>query len=763
VPASFMRCRDCVLYEERTTIVDGNGPQSSPLFVVGEAPGEREDKTGIPFVGSSGQLLRTTVYKYAGGMPVYFTNSVRCRPPGNRDPRTEELGECRKWLVEELREVRPTVVLALGKIAAYQVGQALEQLDWVPEYYEAIHPAATLSGRSPEKRKLFEDQVRVAVTAATGERWIRDVPIPEPWEYTDDIERIMFPTTEWLAADTETDSLEDGIGNRRVGWSVSDGVHTTFTTSHPNVYLSAVPHVYLHNAAYDLPQLGLDPWDFNGYDDTMLMCYVYRYWERVGLKEVGPRITGIEMEKIGEILGTGKKQIPFSEALRENPERSRMYAAKDALITSRVAKYVKPRLEQDKKLWWYYRQVEKPLIPIIIGMQERGVMIDREKLREIGDELDTEYEERSSNLRSKLGIKNLRSPIELPPALREYGVELNRTTQTGRVQQDKTALLESVGVDREEELDPDDLRHYIVSELLGTRQLSKLKGTYIDAIGRGLDPSGAIHGRFNQAATATNRLSSSDPNLQNIPNRTATGKRLRELFVARNGFTLVRADFSQAELRIFAEYTKDPLFLSAYPLFGPSKDLHQMVADRFAKWGVTRKTAKNGVFGTIYGAEEAKLGQTFGIPKSAAGEFMRDMKREAPALVDWRPYIQNLLLKQGYVETILGWRNYYPMIFSPIGSERQAAIREAANMPIQGTVAGIMKVLMYRAHKLAVEYGAYLLLQVHDEVVYECPTERAREFGVELAQLGRETAALYVKSVPLELTVGYGRNWREAA
>jgi DNA polymerase-1 len=293
--------------------------------------------------------------------------------------------------------------------------------------------------------------------------------------------------------------------------------------------------------------------------------------------------------------------------------------------------------------------------------------------------------------------------------------------------------------------------------------MEKLKGTYIDGIESRLDATDTLRGRFNQAVAATNRLSSADPNLQNIPARTPLGKRIRGIFVAREGYVLLRADYSQAELRVFADATKDPLFTGAYPWDAPAKDLHQEVADTFSQWGVTRKAAKNGVFGAIYGAEEAKLGVTFGVPKGQAGTFLKELRERAPALVSWRPHIHNLLLKQGYVETKLGWRNYYPLVYSPISSEVQAAVREAANMPIQGTVAGIVKMLMIEAHALSKEYAAHLILQVHDEVVYEVPERWAGEFGERLARLGHEIPKRWIKSVPMELTWSVGANWRDAA
>jgi hypothetical protein len=197
-----------------------------------------------------------------------------------------------------------------------------ETREWAGEIevQYGLHPAAVLQGRSSDKRGLFKEQVKEAVDTAQGKIYHRPGVVPEAWEMTDDIERICYPAGRWLSMDTETDTLEDGIGNIRVGWSVSDSTRAGFSQSDPTPFLSHIPHVYLHNAAYDIPQLGMDPWEGEAWDDTMLMVYVLRLWERVGLKECGPKITGIPMESITSILGSGKASISFSEALKRSEE-----------------------------------------------------------------------------------------------------------------------------------------------------------------------------------------------------------------------------------------------------------------------------------------------------------------------------------------------------------------------------------------------------------------------------------------------------------
>lgn len=758
-------CYQCpLLVESRTKIVDGAGSLRSPLMIVGEAPGADEDHSGIPFVGASGKILRSTLAEFAPQKNIFLTNSVRCRPEKNRDPLKEELANCEMWLIEEIVKIKPKVILAVGKIARYQVTWAMTHLremyadeDWpmAIHVHFSFHPAYVK--RFPGKRDEFVRDVREAIETAFGTYESKEI-IPEPYTILHEMDtRYIYPARRFMGVDTETDDLEEGIGTKRVGWSISDGKVAIFTTEDPEQYIRHIPFLYLHNAKYDIPHLGMDPNDLTKWDDTQLMAYVLRY-TRVGLKLIGPEKTGIPMDPISTIIGTGKKRIPFSQALVEQPKEARDYAAKDALVTSRLASILLEELRNEPKLWNYYQTYEKPLVPILLRMEQRGVLIDRQALSVAGDHIKTERDKLREELCESLGIENPRSLQPLAQALASCGFLFPRLTPTGAIAIDKEAILAAGGVDKEDDLP----EHSILLTLLQYRSMDKLYGTYITGITERLDQEGALHGRFNQAVTDTNRLSSSDPNLQNIPARTEVGASIRRAFIPRPRHRWVRGDYSQLELRLFAHYTREPLFLEAYPFNGEEKDIHQMTADRFARFGVKRKAAKNTNFAAIYGADEAKIATTAGVPPAQAHEFLRTMQEMIPSLLTWRPYIAGQLMTQGYVETLLGWRGYYPGFWSPIRKDQQAAIRAAANFPIQGTAAGIVKDLMISAEPLAAQYGARLLLQVHDELDYECPDETADEFSQELERLGAKVGLKHVDSVPLRLEVKQSENWRDA-
>jgi uracil-DNA glycosylase family 4 len=783
--ASHVNCVACPLWQARKHIVDGCGPLDAHLMVVGEAPGEREDSSGVPFVGQSGKLLRATIAEASAGLPlkVFYTNSVRCRPPDNRDPTEEELGSCQIWLEEEIQAVRPRVILAVGRVGAQQASRALDSLSrsttaiptsssaerGVPPPTAALvstyHPAYIL--RQPRKRQEWKEQVAAAVGQALSPIGITSTttpPEPAPYSLETLTPRHLYPTAEWFAADTETDSLGEGFGDVRVGWSASDGQWCGFTQMDPSLWMQGASHVYLHNAKYDLDKLGLDPYDFERWDDTMLMAYVLRYPE-VGLKKLGPRMTGVEMEGISAILGTGKKRIQFSAALLQHEQESVGYAAKDALVTSRLAQILVPQLEAEPKLKRYYTEIEKPLVPVLMNMERRGVLIDADALQEAGRVIDAEVGAQKAELAQALGVENPGSVQQTAKALGALGFSLPTSRETGALVADAAALLASVQVEKADDLDRDEPRQWLIGSILDYRGLVKLRGTYVTGIIKRLWDDGSLHGRFNQAGTSTNRLSSSDPNLQNMPahDKSPLSAVIRRAFIPRPGYRLVVGDYSQAQLRIFADYTRDPVFVRSYPWDGPAKDVHlEATLELFPGQPEKRKGVKNGVFATLFGAETEKLAKTVGVPEADAAGFMSRLRERIPSLATWPLETAGLLARVGYLETRLGWREYYPLFWSPIQREARKALREAACFRIQGTEAGIVKVLMLESQALMSKYQSHLLLQVHDELVFEVPERHVDSFSSDLAALGHAVAKRYIKAVPLVLEVKDAANWRDA-
>lgn len=846
--ASAANCEMCPLHKDRALIVDGVGRVNAPLMLVAEAPGREEDLAGTPFVGQSGKLLRAYLSELGLREQDYFmTNSVRCRPPGNRDPSGGELDACRHWLDEEIQRVKPKAILALGKIAAAQLARLHVEKRGI-RYFQAYHPAYLL--RNPGKREEWKRQLQEAVQfSVVGHMPVAAAPfVVEPaahnWERGD-----PDPGADVLAIDTETVSLEESHADQLVTVQISDGCRAQLYTpvhslaaspgplrlrvhqvpgqagegppagvlpemeplaaggrqphlpperlhelaAHPRRDESREPgtlsrpedgadceyaldphsrrYVY-HNVKYDLPKLGGDLRKLDTWEDTALIAYVLRY-PRVGLKELGPQLTGLLMLAIKHILerteevrkqpknGTEKVSYKvvkqnFAEALAREPERATEYALLDAVVTARMFPILWRELAQSPRQMQYYQRFEKPTVAVVYDMEQAGALIDDQALSLLEANLRLSQKAEAITAQLWLGDINLNSSKQLVPALEALGAQFRDKTPKGEWQTDKPALLKLCGVEKPEELGDTDL-DCTVRHLLNYRAASKLLSTYIPALQR-RDADGRVHTSFNQMVTATNRFSSSDPNLQNIPARSAIGQQFRRCFIARPGHVIVKADFSQLELRIYAHFTHEQILMDAY-CGSEERDIHQLFADR---WRVPRKIAKNGVFGLVYGVKGKKLAQTLQIPDSEIPGFIEEMQREMPSIAGgWQSHIAGVLAAFGYVETEYGWREYYPEFRSPIRSEQAKALREAANLPIQGTAGGVLKKLLIAYDAWRLERGAYdslPILMVHDELVFEVPARYATSFAKELTQLGADIGDL---SVPLKLEVQIGPNWAD--
>lgn len=788
--ASGVGCSRCpTLLAERTQIVDGAGPDRPSLLVVGEAPGADEDVAGAPFVGRSGQLLRASLGQLGlTTEQIRFTNAVRCRPPLNRTPSPAEVDACAQWLEWEIAQARPRVILAVGKTARAALG-AIARRD-IP-VYEAWHPAYVL--RNPKQRQAWLTQLAPAVAhALTGARAAPAKPSddPAPWKEGEPDWR-----SPWLAVDTETDDLEEGYGKKLVCYQISDGEVAQFRKP-----ASLLPqrHYWAHNIKYDAPLVGIDLRNLGAWDDTMLVAYVLRY-ERVGLKTLGPELTGLQMAPIKDLLQrrepillkSGRQATrggqpafktvkqSFSEALIHEPDRARQYALLDAVVTSRLARVLWPQLEAEPRLLHYYQQIEKPVVPILQEMEARGVLVDPDRLIVLGAEIAQRLAQHEEMARLALGVDetvNLGSTEQLAAALLDAGLPLVNRTVTGRLSVDEQSLLRAVGATTEQhvaellessEIDGRRRLHLaLVRDILKIRELKKLQSTYVDALLNQRDAYGRVHARFNQTVTNTNRLSSSNPNLQNIPARDPLGKTIREAFIAPPGKVIVKADYSQLEIRIYAAMSGEKVLVDAYThtdhdANGPDGeclrcDVHQQTATALT---IPRKRAKNGFFAKLYGASDPKFCATCGVPPERAADFLARTKRSMPTLLTWQPRMAQEITQKGYIETLLGWRGYFPLFWSPVDRDRNDALREMANFPIQGTAAGIVKQLMIVADERARQLGAELILQVHDEVVYEVPEPNARRWAADLEIFGAQIGQDVGLTVPLKLNVEIGPSW----
>jgi DNA polymerase-1 len=429
-------------------------------------------------------------------------------------------------------------------------------------------------------------------------------------------------------------------------------------------------------------------------------------------------------------------------------------AGERAALSERLFANLWGRLEGEERLLWLYREVERPLSAVLAHMEATGVRLDVAYLRALSLEVAEEIARLEAEVFRLAGHPfNLNSRDQLERVLfDELGLPaIGKTEKTGK-RSTSAAVLEAL---RE--------AHPIVEKILQYRELTKLKSTYIDPLPDLIHPrTGRLHTRFNQTATATGRLSSSDPNLQNIPVRTPLGQRIRRAFIAEEGWLLVALDYSQIELRVLAHLSGDENLIR---VFQEGRDIHTETASwmfgvpREAVDPLMRRAAKTINFGVLYGMSAHRLSQELAIPYEEAQAFIGRYFQSFPKVRAWIEKTLEEGRRRGYVETLFGRRRYVPDLQARVKSVREAAERMAFNMPVQGTAADLMKLAMVKLFPRLEEVGARMLLQVHDELVLEAPKERAEA----VARLAKEVMeGVYPLAVPLEVEVGIGEDWLSA-
>jgi DNA polymerase I len=506
-----------------------------------------------------------------------------------------------------------------------------------------------------------------------------------------------------------------------------------------------------HNAKYDMMVLarhgiGLEGLRF----DTMVGAYLLNPGRRnLGLKELAFEQLGVIMSPISDLIGTGKRQITMTQVpIRPAAE----YAGADADMTLRLMDRIEPYL-REQELASLMSEVEVPLIPVLASMELAGILVDGEFLKRMGQDLDIQLDALEKDIYGAVGHQfNISSPKQLGDVLfTELKLPHGRKTKTG------------YSVDAEV-LDGLRGQHPAVDTLLEYRQLNKLKTQYVDGLVELINSKdGRVHTSFNQTIAATGRLSSSNPNLQNIPVRTEVGRRIRRAFLADAGYFLLMADYSQIELRILAHMTGEPELVAA---FAEDQDIHAATAARLFNIELKdvtseqRRLAKTVNFGVLYGQSAFGLANTAGISNSEAAAFIRNYETSFPRVRDYIETTLHQARTRGYVQTLLGRKRYIQDMAQLPVVARQAAEREAINMPIQGTNADMIKIAMIRLHKQLqeVEPKARLILQVHDELVLEVPEASVGP----VSGLVRETMvnALPLR-VPVKVEMKIGRNWYE--
>jgi len=487
--------------------------------------------------------------------------------------------------------------------------------------------------------------------------------------------------------------------------------------------------------------------------DTMLESYVLDSTAtRHNMDALALKHLGIRTVKFEDIAGKGRKQLTFDKVPLEAAAH---YAAEDADITLRLHHALWPKLAEHPPLVELYTEMELPLVPVLARVERNGVRIDADMLAKQGRKLAESIEAAQAAAFADAGREfNLGSPKQIGEIFfDEKRYPVLAKTKTG---QPSTAenVLEQLAAD-----------HELPKLILQHRSLTKLKSTYIDALPERIDPDTArVHTSYHQAVTSTGRLSSSEPNLQNIPVRTEEGRRIREAFVAADGYRLLAADYSQIELRIMAHLSGDPGLVSA---FENGLDVHRATAAEV--FGVAladvdddqRRVAKTTNFGLIYGMSAFGLARQLGMARGEAQAFIDVYFARYPGVRTYMDDTRASARELGYVETVYGRRLYLPDIDARNGSLRQYAERTAINAPLQGTAADVIKRAMIAVDAWLREddVDARIIMQVHDELVLEVRQGELERIGEAVRTRMREAASL---RVPLEVDIGIGDSWEEA-
>lgn len=526
---------------------------------------------------------------------------------------------------------------------------------------------------------------------------------------------------------------------------------TALTLLKPVLENSAIQKVG-QNFKYDLTIFARNDIDVQGVAfDTMLESYVLNSTGRHNMDDLAKRYLGHQTISFEEIAGKGKNQLTFNQIPLE---KAAEYASEDADVTMKLQQVLWEKLSKEPTLEKLFKEMELPLLGVLSRMERRGVLIDSDALFLQSNEIANRLSELEKQAYVLAGQPfNLASTKQLQEILFDkLGLPVIQKTPKGAPSTNEEVLEELA------------FSHELPKVLVEHRGLSKLKSTYTDKLPQMVNPqTGRVHTSYHQAVTATGRLSSSDPNLQNIPIRNEEGRRIRQAFIAREGFTVVAADYSQIELRIMAHLSQDQGLINA---FTQGKDIHRSTGAEI--FGVSldevtseqRRNAKAINFGLIYGMSAFGLSRQLGIGRANAQSYMDLYFKRYPGVQTFMHDIREKAKAQGYVETLFGRRLYLPDINSSNGIRRKAAERVAINAPMQGTAADIIKRAMIQLdQKLQNDPNIAMIMQVHDELVFEVRSEKVA-FYSELIKTQMENAADLV--VPLIVEVGQGTNWDEA-
>ncbi|MEZ8273907.1 DNA polymerase I [Vibrio splendidus] len=631
--------------------------------------------------------------------------------------------------------------------------------------------AATRSGAVRSSASAATSTVEMNTSAVTIDRSNYETILDEA-SFNVWLEKLK--AAELFAFDTETDSLDYMVANLvGLSFATEEGVAAYVPVAHD--YLDAPQQLDRdwvleqlkpileddaqakvgQNLKYDMSVLARYGIEMKGIKhDTMLASYVFNsVGGKHDMDSLALRFLQHSCISFEQIAGKGKKQLTFNQI--ELGEAS-PYAAEDADVTLRLHNRLMENIEQDEKLKTIYEEIEVPLIPVMSRIERTGVFIDDMLLgaqsQEIAVRLD-ELEQKAYEIAEQ--EFNMNSPKQLQAILFEkMGLPVIKKTPSGAPSTNEEVLQELA------------LDYPLPKLIIEYRGLAKLKSTYTDKLPKMINAeTGRVHTSYHQAVTATGRLSSTDPNLQNIPIRNEEGRRIRQAFVAQHGWKILAVDYSQIELRIMAHLSGDKALLEA---FQQGKDIHAATAAEIIGVAIDqvtteqRRRAKAVNFGLIYGMSAFGLAKQLGIPRGEAQHYMDTYFERYPGVMQYMEDTRSAASEQGFVETIYGRRLHLPEIQSRNGMRRKAAERAAINAPMQGTAADIIKKAMLLVDEWIQAEGdgrVKLLMQVHDELVFEVQESALAEIESKVQELMESAADL---EVPLVAEAGHGDNWDQA-
>ncbi len=743
---------DTILYDEAAVSQKyGVGPeQISDLKAL---MGDSSDN--IPGVPGIGGVTAAKLIKEFGSFEEIYTHIEEVTPPKIQALLKEHEAQARqsKELTTIVTQTDVTLNLDDCRVSHYDRSRVTELFREL-EFYSLLPKLAALDGLTPENQteaKPSEGAYHIINTDSALDEVIN-----------------QLSQARAFSLDLETTSL-DAMSAQIVGISLSTAPDEACYIPLGHVSLSQIEQLpqelvlnrlkslfedeklakFAHNGKYDLVILAEHGVKVkNLVFDTMLAAYLLSE-KSLNLKNLAFTKLGIEMTSITDLIGSGAKQISFSQV---EVEKAAPYAAADADITLKLKGLLEGELKR-QGLWQLFAEVEMPLLPVLVSLERNGVALDKELLRRMSRRLGEQLMQLETGIYNNVGHQfNINSPQQLSSVLfEELGLKPTKKTKGGY----------STGAAILEELRG---AHPVIELIIEYRQQAKLKSTYTDTLLGLVNPkTGRLHTSFNQTRTATGRLSSSDPNLQNIPVRGEMGKEIRQAFIAAPGSRLLAGDYSQIDLRALAHLSRDENLIGA---FGQDEDIHTSTAVQI--FGIDaskvtpdmRRTAKTINFGVIYGMSEYGLEQATELSREEAAQFITAYFEKYPGVKNYLEATKKQARDLGYVETILGRRRYIPEINSSNRQVKEAAERMAINMPVQGTSADIIKLAMIDLYHQMEELNleSKMLLQIHDELIFEVP-----EGEMEIMQklVPEVMSRALTLSVPLKVDIKIGRNWGE--